>query len=449
MSIGKKELRLIGILCFVAYILTFYKVVWQSVIPSINSIQTDLDASLEKKRLLDEDYDNINAYKTKLMTLTTSNERIDEYLMSSANMVDSLEYVDKLTRLIGDDIREINISKPEQKYMVSGDDSAAAGTNTKSADGSEGVYYEIKMDFRAYMSYSEALELIKYVEGGTRRAKITKFFVKALSVNDLKAMNDAKAKQSQAAAGTAEVAQKSAVPQNTVQQNTVQQNIVQQNAASRNIGLSTSAQAIQVDDRIFDTNITISLYAINLRSSDRMYEYSRHKLNRFIYTNGIFLTTSGSAIGLSDTGTEVYLGEEFADSDIVISEKSYLAAGENLQVLGVDRSDNIIRLKTNSAAEVQLRLIGKSYFVDTFENGKKSLSMTGSLPDRDTITLAVAVDMPDIAENEKIRLNVKVTNNSGKDLNITLKDQQNRVSIYDRNGNRIYGNSTVENVKVA
>ena len=438
MSIGKKELRLIGILCFVAYILTFYKVVWQSVIPSINSVQTDLDASLEKKRLLDEDYDNINAYKTKLMTLTTSNERIDEYLMSSANMVDSLEYVDKLTRLIGDDIREINISRPEQKYMVSGDDSTAAGTNMNSADGSEGVYYEIKMDFRAYMSYSEALELIKYVEGGTRRAKITKFFVKALSENDLK---------------------KSIVPQNTVQQNTVQQNTVpqnlvqqntvQQNAASGNIGLSTSAQAIQVDDRIFDTNITISLYAINLRSSDRMYEYSRHKLNRFIYTNGIFLTTPDSDVSLSSPSPEVYLGEEFAGSDIIISEKSYLAAGENLQVFGVDRSDNIIRLKTNSAAEVQLRLIGKSYFVDTFENGRKSLSMTGSLPDRDTITLAVAVDMPDIAENEKIRLNVKVTNNSGKDLNITLKDQQNRVSIYDRNGNRIYGNSTVENVKVA
>lgn len=443
MSIGKKELRLIAILCVIAYAFVFYKFIWQSVIPSIRTVNGDVAAALGKLELLEEDFGNLDTYKTQLTTQKTSNERIDEYLMNSANMVDSLEYVDKLTRLIGDNIREMNIAKPEQKYVLNGKNPAADDTELKEDAKKNKTYYEIKMDFRAYMTYSSAMELVKYIEGGTRRVKITKFFVKALADSDLKMLTDAKTKQEQGKTGTTADALKSAVQKdnsvNTVAQNTATQNTVMQNA---------DTQITTPENKLFDTNMTISIYSTNLRASDRMYEYSRHKLNRFIYTNGILLTSSGSVASLNASDPVSSLDEEFGSSDIIIKERSYLAAGENLQIFGVDREKNIIRLKTAGTTEIRISLIGNSYFVDTVENGKKSLAMTGSLPDKSVITLAVAVAMPSIKENDNIRLDIKINNNSGRDLNITLDDLQKRVNISDRNGNKIYSDSTAEKVRI-
>jgi len=442
-SIGKKELRLIAILCVIAYTFVFYKFIWQSAIPSIRTLNGDVAAALGKLELLEEDFGNLDTYKTQLATQTTSNERIDEYLMSSANMVDSLEYVDKLTRLIGDNIREMNIAKPEQKYVLNGKNPAADGTELKEDAKNNRTYYEIKMDFRAYMTYSSAMELVKYIEGGTRRVKITKFFVKTLSDSDLKMLTDAGAKQEQGKTGTTADVSKTTAQKgnslNTVAQNTAIQNTVMQNA---------DTQIITPENKLFDTNMTITIYSTNLRASDRMYEYSRHKLNRFIYSNGILLTSSGSVGSLNVSDPVSSLDEEFGSSDIIIKERSYLAAGENLQIFGVDRENSIIRSKTAGTTEIRISLIGNSYFVDTVENGKKSLAMTGSLPDKSVITLAVAVAMPSIKENDNIHLNIEINNNSGRDLNIILDDLQKRVNISDRNGNKIYSDSTAENARI-
>ena len=414
MPIGKKELKLIAILCVIAYAFAFYKFVWQPVIPAINTVKGEIAAAQEKKELLEKDFKNIGVLKSQLATQITSNERIDEFLMSSANMVDSLEYVDKLTRLIGNNIREMNIAKPEQRYAVSGSNPAADDTELKENVGNNRIYYEIKMDFRAYMTYASAMELVKYIEGGTRRIKITKFFVKALSDGDIKTLTDAKVKQQQEQGSTD----------------------------------TTTPQAIITEGKLFDTNMTISIYSSNLRASDRMFEYSRHKLSRFIYSNGIMLTSFGSVGSLNATGPKSSLDEEFGNSDIVIKERSYLAAGENLQIFGVDRENSIIRLKTDGVADVHISLIGNSYIIDTLQNGKQSLGMTGNLPDKGVVTMAVAVDMPGIKENDKIRLNIKITNNSGRDLNITLDDLQKRVGIFDRKGNKIHSDSTAENTRI-
>jgi hypothetical protein len=64
------------------------------------------------------------------------------------------------------------------------------------------------------------------------------------------------------------------------------------------------------------------------------------------------------------------------------------------------------------------------------------------------VTLAVTVDMPSIKENDKIHLNIRITNNSSKDLNITLKDLQKRVSVFDRKGTKIFSDSTAENARI-
>lgn len=425
-SIGKKELKLIAILCVVAYAFVFYKFIWQSVIPSIRTLNGEMATASEKLELMEKDNGNLEYFKTQLAAQETSNERIDEYLMNSANMVDSLEYVDKLTRLIGEDVKEINIGKPEQKYVVNGKNPTSDEMELKENAEKNRIYYELKLDFRAFMSYSSAMELVRYIEGGTRRVKITKFFVKALSDNDLKMLADAKAKLGQEKAGGASG------------ENNGGQNNAPQNPAAASAPL----------EKLFDTNMTISIYSTNLRAADRMYEYSRHKLNRFIYSNGILLTSTGGSGNLSAPDQASSLEEEFGSSDIIIKERSYLAAGENLQIFGVDRENSIIRLKTSGTVDINIGMTANAYFIDTFENGKKMLSMTGSLPDKSVITMAVAAAMPVIKENENIRLSIKITNNSGRDLNITLDDLQKRVAIYDRTGNKVLSDSTSEKARI-
>ena len=171
-------------------------------------------------------------------------------------------------------------------------------------------------------------------------------------------------------------------------------------------------------------------------------------MNRFIYSNGILLTSAGSSSNLDAANPVSSLDEEFGSSDIVIRERSYLAAGENLQIFGVDREKSILRLKENGTTDIHISLIGNSYFIDTMQNGKKSLGITGTLPEKNVITLAVAVNMPDIKENDNIRMNIKITNNSGRNLNITVEDVQKRVTVSDRKGNKIFSDSTTENARI-
>jgi hypothetical protein len=163
------------------------------------------------------------------------------------------------------------------------------------------------------------------------------------------------------------------------------------------------------------------------------------------------LTSSGcvGTAGLLNASVPLSgLDEEFGSNDIVIRERSYLAAGENLQIFGVDRDNSVTRLKTDGTADVIIILTGNTYSIETKQNGKKISGMTGSLPDKNVVTLAVTVDMPSIKENDKIHLNIRITNNSSKDLNITLKDLQKRVSVFDRKGTKIFSDSTAENARI-
>lgn len=444
--IGKKELRLIAILCAIAYAFIFYKFIWQSVIPSIRTTKADISTALGKLELLEEDYANLDSYKGKLASQKTSSERIDEYLMSSANMVDSLAYVDKLTRLIGDNVKEMNIGRPEPKYVLNGKNPAADETELKEEAEKNRTYYEIKLNFRAFMTYSSAMELVKYIENGTRKIKITKFFIKSVPENELIMITEANKKQSLDRTGTDANNAQTATAQNTRSNAAAQVGAVQ---AVQGAFANSTIESIAKGEKLFDTNMTISIYSTNLRASDRMYEYSRHKLNRFIYTNGIFLNDDGGGSDILSTYDAVsILDEEFGSSDIIIKERSYLAAGDNLRIFGVDRDNSVIHSKTAGKTEVNIYMTESTYFIDTYANGKKLNSMSGSLPDKSSITMAVSVDMPDIKENEKIGLNIKITNNSGRNLNISLNDQQKRVSISDRNGNAIYSDSTSEKVKI-
>lgn len=414
MPVGKKELKLLGILGVLLYAFVFYRFVWVPVVPSISDINAKTLSALQEKASLEKDYGNLEAIKSQLTAKNTSNERIDEYLMNSANMVDSLEYVDKLTRLIGSNITQLNIAKPEERFATVASNPMKEDTDLKEDKNNGKRFYEIKMDFKAYMPYGAALDLVKYIEGSTRRVKISKFAVKTLTDSEIKALEEEKAQ-------TAAAAQSGAAVQN-----------------------KPAGQ-----DKLFEINMTISMYSLNLRASDRMYEYSRHKLNKFLNNGGILFAPAGEL--QSSTGTAASTGnisDESGEEDIVIKERSYLAAGENLQIFGIDKEDGILRVKTDKPADVVIQLDNGSYSINTADSQKKTLQIVGDLPDKELLTLYIGVDMPIIKENDKIRLNVKITNNSGKKVNISLHDRQKRVAVLDRKGRKIYGGSAVEKVSI-
>jgi hypothetical protein len=418
MSTRKKELKLVAILGVAVYAFIFYKYIWVPVIPSISDINMKIESAKQEKASLDLDLKNIDRLRSQMATRNTLNERIDEYLMNSANMVDSLEYVDKLTRLIGNNITELNIAKPEQRNASSINNTLNDDTDLKDTATGINKYYEIKTDFKANMTYQEALDLVKYIEDGTRKVKITKFIVKALTKNEIK---------------TSAVNGSQPVTNNTT------------DAAKVNQGAQGS---VADKDKLYFIDMTVCMYSVNIRASDRLYEYSRHKLSKFLISSSILFGSDTNTQSLPKPTTIGDINEEFGVGDIVIKERSYLAAGENLQVFGVDRENDIARIKTNQYSDVRINLYKDSYSIDIASNENKTKKISGDLPDKNIITLYVGIDMPTIKENQKIRLNIRITNNSDRNINLLLKDTQKRVSVFDRSGRTIYGESSYEKIMI-
>jgi len=419
MSVGKRELKMAIVLGLILYAFFFYKFIWTPAALSISETNNKIIAFTNEKAALERDYASIEVKKAELGAKKTLNERIDEYLMNSSNLVDNLEYVDKLTLLVGKNIAEINIGKPEEKYTTRKNNPLKSDTDLSEKKQSGQKYYESTIDFKAYMTNDSAMQLIKYIEGGTQKVKITKFSIKPLKDNKLP-LTAEKAPANTEAAAPASTGQAAQTPSNMP----------------------------GTQEKLFEVNMTVSIYSVNIRAMDRMFEYNRHKLNRFINTGGIMFEQVQYSQDNTLTGNSANINELFGSDDIVIKQKSYLTAGENLQIFGTDRENDILRLKTDKATAVNMRFESNSYYISTKDSNKKTLEINGSLPDNEIITMSVTVDMPTIKENRNILLDLHIANNSGKKLNITLDDKQNRVKITDRKGNKIFGDSSGEHVNI-
>lgn len=404
MSMGKKEVALLSLLGLLIYALVFFKFIWGSVGADITAVRERLEVAARQKAELDNDLRNIENKRAELKSKKTINERMNECLMDSANLVDGLEYIDKLARLIGKNIVELQISKPEERWSSGTANASAASDQNEGTQGGNGKYYEMRMDFKTRMPYVAGLDLVKYLEEGSKKVTISKFSVKP-------------------------------------SKDTAQDQVI------ADTGTEGASKVIPTE-KMFDINMSISLYSINIRSSDRMYEYSRHRLGKYSNFDGIFIVpTVKPTSGEESSPEDLDISDGFETSDIAIDEKSFLYAGENLMIFGTDRGNEVLRVKTNKTHEIQVTLNDSSYFINTLDSSGKPKSISGQLPERD-ITLYIRADMPDINENKKIRLNVKVMNSSSKKLKIRLVDKQKRVKILDRNGAQIIDTSTIEKADI-
>lgn len=370
----------------VLYGLIYYNFVLVDAMDEIKAVQDKIEAAEKKKKALEDDLKNIEVLKRNLEMKNTQNERLEEYLMSAANITDNIEYVDKLARLFENGFHKVKIGKPKELKSQS--------TNTK--------YYEFGIDLTTNMTYNQILNLIDYVEGGSRKVKVAVFNMKPKS-----GKND----------GTT---------QNAVEQ-------------------------------IYDVNLTINMYSLNLSDIDKVYEYSRKRFNRFEEGDGLTFIPLINEPGTVNTSVSVdpsyndsvlnEIAKKYKRTDIDIRLGSFLFAGQNFEIKGAG-NEFPINFRQKDRASVKITFSGDNYHVSVNGGEGNPYNLRGKT-EYDTISMYVGANFPtDVVENKNLGADIQIINDSGKRVDINLVDKVNRIRILDRNGNVIVKKSDIEKVYI-
>jgi len=436
MTLGKKEVKLLIVLGLLVYGFLFYVIFVNNYIPEINEVNAKLAEAQAKEKALKEDLANIEQKKSDLHSKNIIGERMGNYLLEKGDVTDCIEYMEKLDRLIGKKLKDVKINEPKEITLTtvqsnssssssSSDDDlmgdSTSSTTTTSSVSKSNKYYEMALDFKAELAYNEVLELLNYIEGASRKVQVSKF--------DLKPKKD----ETNTAAGQNNTAKSTPAPTPVPgQQNGV----------------------VPIGQK-YDIQMTIKLYAQELSEADKVYNFNRNKFNNFNESSGINFTIAqaytnkdGTIIGNIQSGTQINVEQQttsVTDVDFVIEQDGFLTAGNNLLISGVNRENGVFRYKTAGRTDISLLLDGSKYsFVINYATGK-SKTLTGKLPNRD-LNMKLSAVIPDLEVNDKIKLNLKITNNTAKKLNIKLTDTLGRIRVTDRSGNVIKGTSSKEKV---
>jgi hypothetical protein len=233
-SFSKREKILVLILGSAIYIFIFIKFILMSAMPDITSAMLEIGSLSNQKAALDNDVANIEMLKENLHMKELGNQRLDNYLLDSASITDSLEYIQKLAVFIGKDIRSVNIGKPEPKTAAASNTGTQAqtasnstpGTNAAATDtivssnaasngneatvntsadagspivatgtpavapNNETAYYEFDIAFSCTLNFEEVNELAKFIEGGSQKVRIKEMAITSVSGNSVNGTAD-------------------------------------------------------------------------------------------------------------------------------------------------------------------------------------------------------------------------------------------------------------------
>ena len=435
MVIGKKEKVLLLILGVLVYVLVFVKFILIPVIPQIETIHENIGKAQKEKDTLDNDLKSLNIMTDELEAKKMNNEKLQSYLLENADVTESIDYIDKLSQILGK-IESIRISKPEEKTTNSStknattsataneptnltNDASKATTsnsnnsNTENPAGTGSKYYVTKLDFTTKLNYADAYKLLEYLEGNSLKVAVSKFTM---------------------------------VPIGTEKSETL--NMLEPQGNKNEVTKPGELAEGNTKPILFNINITINLYSLNLNSSDKLFEYSRSRLNRYENKDGVLFSPSIELVNSQNQALKnSTLTNNNTATDITINEKSYFAAGPNLQIFGLASGSDVLGVKSDKKQDITVTLDTGGFMVETVNEGGEKLSLTGLLPQNDA-TMSVNMNLSDIPENKNIRLNIRIVNNSDKKLRITTVDKEKRTTITDRRGNTIFGNSSAEKVTI-
>lgn len=382
MSKGKRDALILSLIGLILYSLIYYNFVFKGAKVDIDSVQTKISEAEAKKAALDEDIKNLPTLKRNLEMKNVQNERLEEYLMSAANLPDNIEYIDKLAKLFNNKFKTVSIGRPTENSVASR------------------KYYQFGIEVNASMTYTEATNLINYIEGGSKKVKVTTFNITPDSSTAAIPMKGTAANQ----------------PQANAEQN-------------------------------YALKMTINLYSLELGNLDKVYEYSRNRFNRFNDTDGVVFVPTKISENSAPTAKSPVQEKIATGRDIDITIESFLAGGQNFWVYGAGLP-NPIKYKSTQRSKVLVTFTGDNYDVYV-SNGVKSYTLKGKTINNDTISMYVTANFPlDVPENRKVGADIQIINNSPKKVNVNLRDRVNRAKLIDRNGKDIIKMSDSEKVYI-
>lgn len=408
-ALKRKEIMLISVLALLVYAFVFYKFVWTPVIPEIASQNEEMDRLQSEKAALDLNLQQLESNKAKVLSIKSGSERLDGYLSSEANVMDCIEYMDKLAKIAGTDITNINIAAPLKK------------------EAGKAVYYEIKIDFTTTQDIKGIRDIVDFIENSSKLINISRFEIKP--------------EKEKAKTGTPVTAVKT--PVTAVK--------TPASAGTPANPANTNAGAGETPKENYVANMGISMYALKLESADKFYEYARHKFNRYQYGNISPLELTALDV-LSGKANNITLGTNTAASDsdtkdFEINLNSFLSAGDNFTVFGTDKQRDKYSSKTNKYITMSVNINKSSYTVGITDAAGVSSSFSGAAPDRD-LNMTISTNLSLIPENKGLGLKIKIFNNSGNKLNIVKKDVTKKVILTDRNAREIKDGNNQEKVLI-
>lgn len=439
MNIGKREIKLLVVLGVILYGFIFYLVFVNSYIPEINEVNSKLAEAKGIESALENDLENIEQKKSELKTKNVISERIGNYVPNSSDMYDPVAYMIKLQKLIGNKLSDVKINQPEEVVASSEDDKDKPKSNVeqvKSEVDNTGLgnevkapdvvaknvnkvpkYYSIAVDFKADLAYNEVLELLNYIEGGSRRIKVSDFTIETKKAEKEKKNTDNNTK-----------------PTPT--------------PVNRGTGGTTPI------GQIYSVSGTLNLYTQDIEEANKLFNSSKNRYNTYDESSGLIFTISNNTVtnnnstaAINNNSSTSSQNNEVKPIDFSLEETGVFTAGQNFMVKGTDRSREFFMYETAGRIDVQLTINKSKYTMLINYAVGKSKTITGSVPNRD-LYADFKVDVADIKENEKISVNYKIINNSSHNLKLSVFDPGGRLKILDRSGSVIKGKSQKEKVSI-
>lgn len=395
MTLTKKEKTLLIILVLLVYLFVFVKFVLLSSIPKISEAQNRIRTAQVQLDALERDYQNIDEYRKQIKENEVIDDRLGEYLMNSAGLPDSVEFVENLALLIGTKLTGISLGNPKQ---------LVEGSTT---------YYAFPVNFRTALTENGLNELLEFIEGGSRKVSVN---LLNISPTDAKSASEYGIK-----------------------------NLNDQLLFDVSINLSFYSM---------DKDAAESLVKFTRAAFERFIE--DEDLPVFIENLEDFeISTPSDTRQISEAGNvqsnntpaEITL----MNADFKIFHTGYLYAGYNFEVYSEYNRRDRIRSHIAVPANVTL-ILGKTQYTIEYadENGHTNL-LTGDLPTTENRELTLFIQSniaSDVKENENLWVNLYIRNDSGKRLIVRLDQTGDRVKIMDRDGNVINGRNDKEKVYI-
>jgi hypothetical protein len=205
------------------------------------------------------------------------------------------------------------------------------------------------------------------------------------------------------------------------------------------------------DDDIYDVTMKLVFYSIDKESADRLFQFSHSSFQQYRDREGepIYVSVNEEpdfekasiSIGKSAGITK-------SNADLIVVNQGYLYGGYNFETYSSFNSGDRIRKTTTEKMDVFITLTNTGYTIETTDSYGKKEQVTGNIPDRELTFFIESNVITEVEENRNIQVNIRVQNDSGKNIRTKIRQTGNRVKLMDRNGNEITLKSDGEKVYI-